>query len=274
MTVTLDDIQRAYTRVSKIAYRTSMFSSRSLSDMTGARIYLKAENLQRAGSFKIRGAVNKLSSLTKEQLQRGVVAASAGNHAQGLAVAAREVAPLMGLEQAIHCTIVMPRAASLAKITATRGYGARVVLKGENYEGKYVIQTEEKHLSPVEAVRIYKELSDVERAFSSLKDVIEMRPIYHRTDVRVQAHIFVATLAFLLHRAIEKKLKAAGLDLSSTEALQLLRSVRVVEFTVGTPEPGKRSVTRGTERAARVLAALGITDLDPPPPPATEPTIV
>jgi transposase len=136
----------------------------------------------------------------------------------------------------------------------------------EAYEGKYVIQTEEPHLTAVEAVTIYKELSEVERAFANLKDVIEMRPIYHQTDARVQAHIFVATLAFLLHRALEKKLKAAGLDLSSTEALQALRSVRVVDFTLG-PGQRKRSVTRGTERAARILAALGITDLDPPTPP-------
>src|SRR6266545_3341585 len=143
----------------------------------------------------------------------------------------------------------------------------------EAYEGKYVIQTEEPHLTAVEAVTIYKELSEVERAFANLKDVIEMRPIYHQTDARVQAHIFVAALAFLLHRAIEKKLKAAGLDLSSTEALQALRSVRVVDFTLG-PGRRKRSVTRGTERAARILAALGITDLDPPTPPATTMTIV
>lgn len=143
----------------------------------------------------------------------------------------------------------------------------------EAYEGKYVIQTEEPQLTAVEAVTIYKELSEVERAFANLKDVIEMRPIYHRTDARVQAHIFVAALAFLLHRAIEKKLKAAGLDLSSTEALQALRSVRVVDFTVAARER-KRSVTRGTDRAARILAALGITELDPPTPPAMAATIV
>ena len=148
-----------------------------------------------------------------------------------------------------------------------------VNLKREQaYEGTYVIQTEEPHLTPVEAVRIYKELSEVERAFGNLKDVIEMRPIYHQTDARVQAHIFVAALAFLLHRAIEKKLKAAGLDLSSTEALQVLRSVRVVDFTLG-PGHSKRSVTRGTHRAARILAALGITDLDPPTPPKEAATI-
>ena len=71
------------------------------------------------------------------------------------------------------------------------------------YEGKYVIQTEEPNLSAVEAVRVYKELSEVERAFASLKDIIEMRPIHHRTADRVQAHIFVASLALLIHRAIE-----------------------------------------------------------------------
>jgi transposase len=87
------------------------------------------------------------------------------------------------------------------------------------YEGKYVIQTEEPNLSAVDAVRLYKELSEVERCFANLKDVIDLRPVYHQTEDRVEAHIFVAALAFLIHRAIEKKLKAARLDLSATEAL-------------------------------------------------------
>jgi transposase len=143
----------------------------------------------------------------------------------------------------------------------------------EAYEGKYVIQTEEPQLSAVEAVRIYKELSEVERAFANLKDVIELRPIYHRTDPRVEAHIFVAALAFLLHRTLEKKLKAAGLDLSATEALHALRTVRLVEFTLGRGQT-KRSVTRGSTRAASILAALGITALDPPTPPTGTPTVM
>ena len=127
--------------------------------------------------------------------------------------------------------------------------------------------------SAVEAVRLYKELSEVERAFANLKDVLDMRPIYHRTDHRVQAHIFVAALAFLLHRAIEKKLKAAGLDLSATEALTALKSVRVVDIDLG-DGTSKRSVTRGTQRAASVLRALGITDLDPPTPPQPGQTVM
>jgi transposase len=133
------------------------------------------------------------------------------------------------------------------------------------YEGHYLIQTEEKDLTPVEAVRVYKELSEVERAFSNLKDVLEMRPIYHQTADRTKAHIFVAALAFLLHRAVEKKLKAAGMDLSATEALEALRTVRVVDLKLGTGTT-KRSVTRGTARAARILEALRIEAIDPPGP--------
>jgi transposase len=131
------------------------------------------------------------------------------------------------------------------------------------YEGKYVIQTEEPNLTAVEAVTLYKQLSEVERAFSNLKDVIELRPIYHQTDDRVEAHIFVAALAFVLHRGIEKRLKAAGLDVSATEALQALRTVRIVDLQL---QDGslKRWVTRGTHRAARMLQALAITNLDPP----------
>ena len=131
-------------------------------------------------------------------------------------------------------------------------------------EGKYLIQTEEQNLSPVEAVEIYKDLSEVERAFSELKDVIEMRPIYHRTEARVQAHIFIASLAFLLDRALEKKLKSAGMDLSSKQAWQTLKTVRVVDIDLGNGEH-KQSVTQGSRRAATILSTLGIKDLDPVP---------
>lgn len=129
-------------------------------------------------------------------------------------------------------------------------------------EGTYLIQTEEPHLSPVDAVTVYKELSEVERAFAALKDVIEMRPIYHRKGDRVRAHIFVASLAFLLDRALEKKLKASDIDISSKEAWQLLKTVRVVEIDLGNGTR-TRSVTHGSARAARLLKALGIHDLDP-----------
>lgn len=141
------------------------------------------------------------------------------------------------------------------------------------YEGKYVIQTEEPNLSAVEAVQLYKDLCEVERAFANLKDIIELRPIYHRNDDRVQAHIFIAAIAFLLHRTIEKKLKAAAIDLSATDALTALKSVRVVDIDLGNAD-SKRSVTRGSPRAAAILRALGVTDLNPPTPPQRGQTVM
>jgi transposase len=143
----------------------------------------------------------------------------------------------------------------------------------EAYEGKYVIQTEERDLTPVQAVTVYKELSEVERGFANLKDVLELRPIYHQTDARVEAHIFIAALAFLLHRALEKKLKGAGLDLSATEALQALRSVRVVDLDLGGGQR-KRCVTRGSARVAQILAAVGVADPEPPVPPTSTATVM
>jgi transposase len=128
-------------------------------------------------------------------------------------------------------------------------------------EGKYVIQTEELDLSAVQAVEAYKELSEVERSFRELKDLIEMRPIYHQRPKRVRAHIFVAALAFLLDRALEKKLKAAGVPMSSAQALEALRTVHVVDIRVGTEI--RRGVTAGNHQARQILAALGISDREP-----------
>lgn len=130
-------------------------------------------------------------------------------------------------------------------------------------EGKYIIQTEEKNLTPVEAVHRYKELMEVEQAFRDLKDVIEMRPIYHQTPERVKAHIFVAALALLVKCAIQRKLKKAGLEISADEALGALSTIQVVDIELGDGQT-KRCVTRGTPRAQRFLKALGITDRTPP----------
>ena len=128
-------------------------------------------------------------------------------------------------------------------------------------EGKYVIQTEELDLSAVQAVEGYKELSEVERSFRELKDLVDMRPIYHHRPNRVRAHIFVAALAFLLDRALEKKLKAAAVPMSSAQALEALRTIHVVDIRVGAEI--RRGVTAGNHQARQILAALGISDREP-----------
>ncbi len=119
---TLVDFEAARAVVATVAKVTPMESSRYLSEVLGSTVHLKCENLQRTGSYKLRGAYNRLSQLTDEEKSHGVVAASAGNHAQGVAFAARELG--------IKATIFMPVGVALPKLQATRDYGAYVILRG------------------------------------------------------------------------------------------------------------------------------------------------
>lgn len=127
---TLKDIQAARARIAHVARPTPLISSPSLDAILGCTLLLKAENLQRTGSFKVRGAANKIACLGVEERRRGVVAASAGNHAQGVALAAQVAG--------IRAVVVMPRHASLAKVAATRAYGAEVLLHGDSFDDALV----------------------------------------------------------------------------------------------------------------------------------------
>jgi len=120
--VSLDQIRAARERIQPHISRTPLLSTRSLSERAGVEIRLKCENLQRAGSFKVRGAMNALLQLTPQQRKNGVVAFSSGNHAQGVALAARTLG--------IRATIVMPENSVATKVEATRAYGAEVVQAG------------------------------------------------------------------------------------------------------------------------------------------------
>jgi threonine dehydratase len=124
--ISLDDVVAARERVRGAIYYSPCPHSQMLSALTGQQVYLKLENLQMTGSFKERGALNRIALLTPEQSARGVVAASAGNHAQGVAYHATK--------RGIRALIVMPLATPLVKVTATRGFGAEVVLYGANYD--------------------------------------------------------------------------------------------------------------------------------------------
>ncbi len=126
MNPTYDEILAANALRGNQIKKTPLIHSPTFSDLTGSDVYLKAEFRQKTGSFKIRGAYFKIKSLSNEEKKHGVVAASAGNHAQGVAFAS-------SLEK-ISCTIVMPKNASPAKVAATRGYGAKVILEGINYD--------------------------------------------------------------------------------------------------------------------------------------------
>ena len=124
--ITIEDVEAAQSILSDITVRTPLLPSDRLSQDVGALVYVKAENTQRAGSFKLRGAYIKMASLDEDERRRGVIAHSAGNHAQGVALAARLLQ--------IPATVVMPEYAPLAKIVATRRYGADVILHGASFD--------------------------------------------------------------------------------------------------------------------------------------------
>ena len=136
-----------------------------------------------------------------------------------------------------------------------------------------MIATSEKGLSVLEAVAMYKELTEVESGFRQLKDVMAMRPIYHQIESRVKAHIFVAALALLVQRLLGRRLKEAGVDLSPARAMQALSTVRLVTFRLeGQAE--RRGVAGGCPDARLVLKALKLVDQRPPAPPEGEETVM
>jgi len=130
MSVTYDDVVNAQKAQGDVIRKTSLVFSDTFSQLTGSKVYLKNEFEQKTGSFKLRGAYYKIKNLAEDEKSKGVVAASAGNHAQGVALAS-------AMEK-INCTIVMPRNASPAKVAATKEYGAEVILEGKNYDESWI----------------------------------------------------------------------------------------------------------------------------------------
>ena len=124
--VTIEDIKAAQERLANVVSLTPLDQSTTFSEIAGCKVFLKLENMQKTGSFKVRGAANCIATLTPEQRAKGVIAASAGNHAQGVALGASRFG--------VKSTIVMPEPAPLSKVEATRGYGADVVLYGTYYD--------------------------------------------------------------------------------------------------------------------------------------------
>jgi transposase len=152
---------------------------------------------------------------------------------------------------------------------------SRPLERERQIEGRYVIATSESKLSVLDAVALYKDLSDVEQGFCQLKDVLAMRPIYHQIETRVKGHIFVAALALLVQRLLKRRLEDAGVDLSPDRAMEALSTVRLVTLRLE-DQPQRRGVSGGSADARRVLKALrlNLTDLKPPAPPEGEETVM
>jgi len=129
-------------------------------------------------------------------------------------------------------------------------------------EGKYILKTDDPSITAVEAVACYKELNTVEQGFRDLKDVIDMRPVYHKTDERIEAHIFVASLALFLKQTLQYQLACKLPEISATDAFAAVKSIGLSELSFNGQR--KRLVSNGGRDARRIVSALAIKDIDPP----------
>lgn len=172
LTQLADRTKEAHHRLNGIITKTELIHSPFFSEESGNKVFIKPENFQKTGAFKIRGAYNKLAQLTTPERQVGVITASAGNHAQGIAYAAK----LMDIE----ATVVMPTATPLLKVNATKSYGAKVVLHGETYDDAYRFALEQKETLGLTFVHPFDDLDVIAGQGTIGLEILEALP---ETDV-------------------------------------------------------------------------------------------
>ncbi len=219
---TLDDVRQAEAALVGITYRTPLQESSYINDLIGSRVFFKLENLQRSGSFKLRGAYNRIRHLSSDELSRGVVAASAGNHAQGVALAAG----LVGTT----AVIVTPEGASLNKIEATRSYGAEVRQAGHSFDDAFD-----------EAIRISEETGRVLiHAFDDPMVVAGQGTIgLEMMDERATLDVLVVPIGggglisgiALAAKAQNPRIKVIGVQAAGADAMVQSRKLGRVEHT-------------------------------------------
>lgn len=207
--ITIDEIRDAASRLQHVVHWTQLDYSTTISGMTGCKVYLKQENLQRTGSFKIRGAYNKMASLTEAEKARGVIAASAGNHAQGVALAAQ----LAG----IPATIVMPQGAPIAKVTATQGYGAKVIQSGQSYDEAYQKAIEIQQDSGMSYVHAFDDAGTVTGQGTVGLEIMEDLPEVEAIVVPIGGGGLISGLA-VAAKAVNPRVKIFGVQAKGAPA--------------------------------------------------------
>ncbi|WP_083845006.1 threonine/serine dehydratase [Paenisporosarcina sp. TG20] len=151
-----------------MVHRTPCKQSNTLNSIADSNVFLKLENLQKTGSFKVRGAFNKISQLSDEECSRGIIAASAGNHAQGVALAGRE--------KGVPVTVYMPETTPEAKVMATRHYGAKVILVGKNFEEAYAASKKEQLFTGAVFVHPFDDLAIIEGQATVAMEMLQQCP--------------------------------------------------------------------------------------------------
>jgi len=209
--LSMKDIEQAAVRLKGVLHKTPLERSETFSKMAGCEVYLKYENLQKTGSFKIRGAYNKISELIEQGKTDSVVASSAGNHAQGVAFAANKLG--------IKSTIVMPKTTPIAKVKAAEDYGATVCLHGNYYDDSYARAMEIQQETGAEFVHPFNDLSVIAGQGTIGYDILQALPNVDVVLVPAGGGGLLAGMAFYL-KNINPRIKVIGVQAEGASAIK------------------------------------------------------
>jgi threonine dehydratase len=266
--LSVEDFERAAAIVSSVAHVTPVLHSNYLTQLTGVEVLLKAENLQRTGAFKIRGAYHRMSKLTAAERKKGVVAASAGNHAQGVALAAKKLG--------IKATIFMPVGASLPKFDATKNYGAQVVLSGEVFSE--TLHSAQDYAAKTGAIFIppYDNLDVILGQGTVGLEVLDQVPDVKNVIVAIGGGGLAAGVATYLKAALGKDVKIWGVQAENASSFVTslragkpteVKTKRTIADGIAVAKPGKlpfaliqqnihRVVTVNDDQIAQAIVVL------------------
>ena len=220
----LQDFTTAREHLQKVLLPTHLIYSPIFSEESGNQIYIKPENLQKTGAFKIRGAYNKINKLTEEEKKRGVIASSAGNHAQGVAYAARELG--------IKAVIVMPKTTPLIKVQSTKKYGAEVVLYGDVYDDAYQKAKELEAQEGYVFVHPFDDIDVLEGQGTIALEILEEMPDAEVIVVPIGGGGLISGIAAAA-KMIKPEIKIIGVEpsgaASATEALKKNKVITLPE---------------------------------------------
>jgi len=234
----IQDIEKAATRLNGVLLKTPLQRSSTFSQMAGCEVYLKCENLQKTGSFKIRGAYNKISEIQEQGKTEAVVASSAGNHAQGVAFAASKLG--------VKATIVMPKTTPIAKIKATEGYGAQVRLHGACYDDAYKKAMEIHKETKAEFIHPFNDPTVIAGQGTIGYDILESLPNVDIVFVPAGGGGLLAGMAFYL-KNINPRIKVIGVQAEGAAAIKqsfyekklvALPNVNTIADGIAVKEPG------------------------------------
>ena len=251
--LTIQSIEQAALRLKDVLHKTPFERSETFSKMAGCDVYLKYENLQKTGSFKIRGAYNKISELIELRKIESVVASSAGNHAQGVAFAASKLG--------INATIVMPKTTPIAKVKAAEDYGATVILHGNYYDDSYNKAMEIQQVTGAEFVHPFNDLSVIAGQGTIGHDILQALPNVDIVFVPAGGGGLLAGTAFYL-KNINPRIKVIGVQAEGASAVKqtfdnkeftILSSVNTIADGIAVKVPGEIATAIVNEYADDVV---------------------